>query len=247
MSRIARASLSLLVAGLLAGAVRSGEPASENSAPKPGWLKAAKSLLYYDTNGDLAGEIGLGRWEESDPARVRVKRLEGGVSPNARFAWTLETRSVWNSPKTKLLESRRLLRFFGAGGKELWSDEEPDFIPGGPPLIFSRDGEKSMVALKRAGGWFAAVRTYLGNTIFEVGPFPRLEAMQLAPGGAYGAARWDDPEQGAAHAFIDVQGLRRKDIASKDFLLGQAVIDDSGAVTAGEETIRPFAKPKTTP
>ncbi|MDD5655798.1 MAG: hypothetical protein PHF00_00890 [Elusimicrobia bacterium] len=227
----------LILAGLLLAV---GAPAAAAAAPRPGWVKAAKSLLYYDAEGRLSGEIGLGRWEETGAARVRVKRLEAGVSPNARFAWTLDKREVWNSAKTRLLEVKRLLRFYGGGGKELWNDSEPDLPPDGPPLVFSDDGETCLLALRRQNGWFASARSYLDDTLFETGPFPGLEALQLSPNGLYGAARWNDLEQGAAHAFIDVKNRKRRDIASSEFLLGRAAIDDAGEVKARGKTLRPF-------
>ena len=71
----------------------SGELAGSEGTPgpKPGWLRMSKSLLYYDSDGNLADEIGLGRWEDSYPNRVQVKVMDAGTSAEHRFAWSLRT------------------------------------------------------------------------------------------------------------------------------------------------------------
>jgi len=239
--------LVLIVICALGGAAVSGpgemQPASGAPAPKPGWLRMSKSLLYYDAEGALSGEIGLGRWEEANPTRVHVKVMDGGTSPDNRFAWTLEKRTSWNAPKTKILDSQRVLRFFASNGKELWSEENPDFVPGSAPLVFSQDGEVCLLALRRKEGWFAAVKTYLGNTLWEVGPFPRLEALQISSNGLYGLARWNEPDKSAVHSFLDINGRARQDVASDRFFLGKAAVDDLGRAYSGQELVFSFSPP----
>jgi len=214
----------------------------ETPGPKPGWLRVAKSLLYYDADGQLANEIGLGRWEDSDPARAHVKVIAGGSSPNNRFAWTLDKRTTWNTSKTKLLESTRVLRFFDSSGNELWTEEEADFLPGSDPLVSSQDGEVCLIALRRQSGWFAAVKTYLGNTLWELGPFPRLEALQISPNGRYALARWGDPDRSAVHSFLDLTGRKRQDVPSDRFVLGKAVVDDQGRAFSGKDLVFSFSE-----
>jgi hypothetical protein len=202
-----------------------------------------RSLLYYDADGNLSGEIGLGRWEEASPARVKVKVMDAGTSPDHSFAWTLDKRTTWNSPKTKLLESQRTLRFFDRDGKELWTEDEADSLPGGAPLVFSDDGKTCLLALRRPTGWYARVKAYLGNTLWEIGPFPKLEALQISPNGRYGLARWDDPDKSASHSFLDLQNLVRQDVPSDRFLLGKATVDDQGRAFSGATLVFSFSGP----
>jgi hypothetical protein len=201
----------------------------------------AKSLLYYDADGSLSDEIGLGRWEEASPARVKVKAIEGGTSSDGRFAWTLDKRTTWNSLKTKALESQRLLRFFSPDGKELWSEDGADAPPGSAPLVFSRDGKTCLLALRRASGWYALVKTYLGNTLWEAGPFPKLDSLQISPNGRYGMARWTDPDKTASHSFLDLQAKVRQDVASDRFLLGKTAVDDEGRAFSGSKLVFSFS------
>jgi len=208
--------------------------------PKPGWTRLAKSLLYYDAEGALSDEIGLGRWEEAGPAGVQVKRIAAGTSENQRFAWTLETRASWNTQKTKLLEDQRILRFFGPAGAELWTDEDADFIADSEPLVFSRNGEVCLVAARRNTGWYAVARSYIGNTLWETGPFPQLETLQISPNGRYATVRWNEPEQSATHSFLDIRGQARQDMASSEFLLGLARVDDEGRAFADKKLVFSF-------
>jgi hypothetical protein len=246
--------LALAAAFAAAGAIAAAEPdpearpagaagSEETPGPKPGWLRIAKSLLYYDDAGGLSSEIGLGRWEESGPDEVRIKVIDGGTAPNHSFAWTLDKRSTWNTQKTKLLNVKRVLRFFDSKGRELWTEEEADFLPGQQPLVFSQDGKVSLVALHRQSGWFAAVKTYLGNTQWEIGPFPRLEALQISPSGCYGLARWNDPDKSAVHSLLDLANQSRQDVPSDRFFLGKTEIDDQGQVFSGKELIFSFTGP----
>jgi hypothetical protein len=211
--------------------------------PKPGWLRMPKSLLYYDADGNLAKEIGLGRWEEASPAGVKVKFIDAGTSPDHSFAWTLDKRTTWNSLKTKALKSQQSLRFLDRDGKELWSEDEADFLPGSAPLVFSDDGKTCLLALRRPEGWYVLVKAYLGNTLWKVGPFPRLEALQISPNGRYGLARWNDPDKLAVHSFLDLQSLARQDVSSDRFLLGKTAVDDQGRAFSGAVLVFSFTGP----
>jgi hypothetical protein len=218
-------------------------PDAGGPGPRPGWQRMSKSLLYYDAEGGLADEIGLGRWEEASGTRVKVKVIDGGTSLDGSFAWTLDKRTTWNSLKTKALEEQRILRFFDPDGKELWSEEGADSVSGSAPLVFSDDGKTCLLALRRASGWYAAVKTYLGNTLWKVGPFPKLEALQISPNGRYGLARWNDPDQSAAHSFLDLEKKARQDVASDRFLLGKTAVDDQGRAFSGSRLVFSFSGP----
>ena len=211
--------------------------------PKPGWLRMPKSLLYYDADGNLANEIGLGRWEDASQTRVQVKVIDAGTSPDHKFAWTLDKRTSWNSLKTKVLESQRILRFFDPDGKELWDEDGADSLPGSAPLVFSDDGKTCLLAVRRPAGWYALVKTYLGNTLWKVGPFPKLDALQISPNGRYGLARWNEPDKSAAHSFLDLQGLTRHDVPSDRFRLGKTAVDDEGRAFSGSTLVFSFTGP----
>jgi hypothetical protein len=240
------AALACAISGAAAAAGQGSEglAGSEGTTgPKPGWLRMPRSLLYYDAEGSLTNEIGLGRWEESSQSRVKVKVIDGGTSPDHRFAWTLDKRTTWNSLKTQVLESQRSLRFFDPDGKELWNEDGADSLTGSAPLVFSEDGKTCLLALRRPAGWYALLKTYLGNTLWEVGPFPRLEALQISPNGRYGLARWDDPDKSAVHSFLDLQGRNRQDVSSDHFLLGKTAVDDQGRAFAGPALVFSFTGP----
>lgn len=215
-------------------------PQAGTAGPRPGWQRMSKSLLYFDAEGALANEIGLGRWEESSAARVKTKTIDGGTSRDGSFAWTIDLRTTWNSSKTKALEEQRILRFFDAAGGELWSEAGADTPPGSAPLVFSDDGKLCLLALRRPSGWFAAAKTYLGDTFWETGPFPRLEALQLSAGGRYGLARWNDPEKSSVHSFLDLRRKLRRDVPSDRFLLGKSRIDDRGRAFSASKLVFSF-------
>ena len=198
------------------------------------------SLLYYDSSGSVSDEIGLGRWEDSDSSDLHVRLIDATACATNRFAWTLETNTLWNATKTKLKSSKRLLRFWGPDGKEIWNDEEAAFPPAGDPLAFSQDGETCLMALRREAGWFVAAKTYVGNTTWEIGPLPQLKAIQLSSSGRYGLARWTDPDKSATHSFLDLAKRSRRDVPSEKFLLGQASIDDLGRAYAGGQLVFSF-------
>lgn len=213
---------------------------AETAPPQPGWVKKSKSLLYYDTRGTPAVEIGLGRWEDSDPAGLRVKLIDAAACSTNRFAWTLETNTLWNTAKTKFKSSQRILRFWGPDGKEIWNDEEADFIPASDPLAFSQDGRTCLLALRRKTGWFVATKTYVGNTSWEIGPLPQLKAVQLSANGRYGLARWSEPDKSATHSFLDLASRLRKDVPSEKFFLGKTSVDDLGQAYAGGQLVFSF-------
>ena len=142
-----------------------------------------------------------------------------------------------------VLVSQRHLRFLDPDGKELWSEDGADSVPGSAPLVFSGDGRTCLLALRRAAGWYTLVKSYLGNTLWEVGPFPKLEALQISPNGRYGLARWTDPDKSAAHSFLDLQSLTRKDVPSDLFRLGKAVVDDQGRAFSGSTPVFSFTGP----
>ncbi len=241
---LAAAACAFSVAAAEIGKDPKGLAGSEGTpGPKPGWLRMSKSLLYYDADGNLANEIGLGRWEEASATRIKVKVIDAGTSPDHKFAWTLDRRTTWNTPKTKMLESQRSLRFFDPDGKQLWDEDGADSVPGSTPLVFSDDGKTCLLALRRPAGWYALVKTYLGNTPWEVGPFPKLEALQISPNGRYGLARWNEPDKSAAHSFLDLRSLTRQDVPSDRFSLGKAAIDDEGRAFSGPTLVFSFTGP----
>jgi len=191
------------------------------AAEGSGWLRKGSSLLYRDAGGEIAAEIGLGRWEDSGESVV----TEGGVLAQGRFAWTL---------------SRRVLRFFGSNGHELWSEDGADAPPGGEPLVCSASGEVCLLALRRSA-WFVALKTSLGNTLWEAGPFPRLESLQISANGRYGLALWNEPDRSSAHSFLDLAARARRDVPSARFLLGKTAIDDQGRAFSGEQLAFEFS------
>lgn len=207
------------------------------------WVKQGASLLFYDANGTLAVEIPLLKGETSGGARVTLTETRAGVSPRGRFAWVLERTSVWNIARTKQFEGRAELRFMGGGGQLLWR-HDADAPDGSDPLVFSADGETLALASRDASGWTASARSYLGATLAEAGPFPRLELIALTPNGRYLTARWSVPDESATHTFIEVATRRRVDIASKDLLLGLARIDDDGNVLSGKKSVYGFSSPQ---
>jgi hypothetical protein len=215
-------------------------PGAEPSGPRRGWRLMSRSLLFFDPEGRLANEIGLGRWEETSGARVKTKVIEGGTSRSGSFAWTLDKRTTWNNLKTKVLEEQRTLRFFDPAGKELWSEEGADSLPDSPPLVFSDEEKTCLVALRRPGGWFAAAKTYLGSTLWEQGPFPKLDALQISSNGRYGLARWNDPEKSSVHSFLDLNRKVRRDVPSDRFLRGRAAIDDQGRAFSASALVFSF-------
>ena len=65
--------------------------------------------------------------------------------------------------------------------------------------------------------------------------------------GRFALARWNEPDKSATHTFLDIENKTRKDIASGDLTLGQALIDDDGRVYSGKKPIFSFSTPPETP
>jgi len=248
-ARVLAAALAL-AAGAIARADEAPAPPLplEEMAPSrstPGWSRQANSLLLYGDDGALAQELPL---HEADEAGVGTNSREtlGGISPDAQMAWTLDRRLVWNQGRTKLLESHRLLRTFGAAGAELWRDEGVDVPERGAPVLFSADGKTLLLAKRSDEGWSAEARTWLGQVIASIGPFPRLISMALTPNGRYALARWGVPDKSDTHSFIDLAAKTRRDVPSSDLLLGLARIGDDGVVRSGSKIVFSFEVPTST-
>lgn len=201
-----------------------------HAGPAKVWINQASSLLHYDSSGTLSGELPLGRWEEPSGGRVIVHETRGAASRDGRFAWTWEK-----------VAQRSMLRFFGPLGGELWSEESAAAPESGEPLVLSGDGETALLCRRTAAGLTAAVKSYVGNTLWEVGPFPVLHAMELTENGRYALLRWTEPEKTSTHTFLEVPSKKRKDIPSGELLLGQASIDGDGTVRSGRKTVFSFA------
>lgn len=217
-------------------------PADVKGRGRPaGWVRQSASLLYYDETGALANEIPLRTDEESSGAKVHVREMLGGASGNGRFGWTFERTTTWNADRTKASSSRRLLRFYGSSGKELWSTADADLPENGEPLAFSSDGEKVLVSLRDARGWTVAAKSYMGSTLVDAGPLPRLQLMTLTPNGAYAMIRWIVPDESATHTFIEIATKTRQDVPSSQLTLGLARITEDGKVYSGKRFVFDFA------
>jgi hypothetical protein len=240
-ARVLAAALTLAAAA----AARADEapappPTLEEMAPSrstPGWTRQKSSLLLYGEDGGLAQELPL---RQPDDLGTTSRETLGGVSPDARMAWTLDRRLVWSPGRTKLLESRRLFRVFGAAGAELWRDEAVDLPERGAPVLFSADGKTLLLARRADEGWFVEARSWLGSVVAAVGPFPRLISMALTPNGRYALARWGVPDQSDTHTFIDLATKARRDIPSSDLVLGLARVDDDGIARSGSKIVFAF-------
>lgn len=211
--------------------------AQSTESAKSGWFQEPSSLLYYDASGALAGEIGLGRWERPAGEGIDVREFQGGVNASRRFAWVLELSTRWDAPRIQILGSRRLLRLLGSGGKELWRNPAADRPGRGEPLVFSENGEILIDCSRDEKGWTVAIKNYLGAVLFEAGPFPILDRIDLTPNGRYALARWTDPDKNAVHTLIDARAKTRRDIPSADFYRGAARLEDDGKVFSGAKLI----------
>ncbi len=182
------------------------------------WAKQGSSLLHYDSSGTLVSEIGLGVSEETASHGLTVTELLGNAAPGGRLAWVIEKRVLWNASRTKQLKAEASLKVLGSSGRELWTEAAAAIPESGDPVPLGPEGESLALSLKKADGYWLSVRGYLGNTLFETGPFPRLVATALSPSGRYALARWTDPDKSATHTFLDVTAKRREDIPSERFL-----------------------------
>jgi hypothetical protein len=205
-----------------------------------GWVRQTASLLFFDEAGNLSNEIGLRTDEESSGTRINVHEIRGAASKNGRFAWVLDRTTTWNMSRSKILESRRLLRFYGSTGKELWSSSEADVPENGEPILFSANGETVLVSLRNDRGWTAAVKSYLGSTLIDVGPMPRLQLMTLTENGQYAMVRWLVPDQSATHTFLEIPTKTRHDLPSADLFMGLARITEDGKVYSGKRFVFDF-------
>ncbi|MBI5631714.1 MAG: hypothetical protein HY921_12620 [Elusimicrobia bacterium] len=238
--------MSLLLALFLSGTPAAHAQVDGSTATHAAvWLKQGASLLYYDDAGTLSQEIGLGVLEDSSGSRINARETRGGASSLGHFAWTVERTATWNPQRTKKLESRAVLRFYGGKGLELWSEAEADIPDGGEPLLFSQDEETLLLSRRVQDKWFASVKNYLGNELMQAGPFPSLEMLALTPNGRYALARWSVLDKSSTHTFLDVARKARKDIPSGELSLGLARITNDGQVFSGKKMIFDFnAEPK---
>jgi hypothetical protein len=203
----------------------------------PGWSRQASSLLLYGDDGALSQELPL---HAPDDSGTTSRETLGGASPDGRLAWTLERNLVWTPGRTKILESRRTFKIYGTSGAELWRDDAADMPERGEPVQFSSDGKTLLLSRRAADGWSAEVRSWLGQSLFSLGPFPRLIAMTLARGGRYGFVRWGVPDKSDTHTFFDLTTKARRDVPSSDLLLGLARIGDDGVVRSGSKIVFSF-------
>ncbi|HAZ07290.1 MAG TPA: hypothetical protein DCZ01_01940 [Elusimicrobia bacterium] len=230
-------ALALALAPASAGAADA--PPLADMAPArsaPGWATQGGSLLLYDQEGALIQEISIRGDEESGLARD----LRGGTSPDGRLAWTLESRRVWNPLKSRTEETRRLLRFFGSSGAELWKDDSVEVPERGVPVLFSADSKTVLIARRALDDWSVEARTWMGESILAIGPFPRVISMELSPNGRYGQARWSVMDKSATHTFFDLTGRKRLDVPSSNLLLGLARIGDDGVARSGSKVVASF-------
>lgn len=243
------APAALAALALIAGPARADDappPTLAEMAPAravPGWSRQANSLLLYGSDGALAQEIPL---HDADDAGTAAHETLGGVSPDARLAWTLDRRLIWTPGRTKVLESHRLFKVYGTAGTELWHDDAADAPERGAPVLFSADGRTLLLARRGDDGWRAEARSWLGATLTAAGPFPRLISMALTPNGRYALARWGVPDKSDTHTFIDLASQARRDVQSSDLLLGLARIGDDGVVRSGSKVVFAFEAPVST-
>lgn len=206
-------------------------------AADPHWTRQGASLLLYDKDGALAQELPL---RAPDESANNTRETMGGVSPDGRLAWTLDRRAAWAPGRTRLLDSKSLLRVYGEAGVELWNDETADAPERGEPVAFSADGKTLLYARRAADGRYAEAREWMGRTLYVLGPFPRLIATAITPNGRYLLARWGVPDKDDTHTFVDLKTKKRRDVESSTLVLGQARVGDDGAVLSGTKTVFAF-------
>lgn len=207
------------------------------SRSTPGWSKQGRSLVLYDAEGNLAFEIGLTK-EDSGPV---TREVAGEASPDGKAAWTLERKLTWNASRSKMLESRRVLKIHGSSGHILFSDESADWPEKGEPVVFSADSKTVLIACHFGESWSVEARDWTGTSKLRVGPYPRLVSIALAPGGRYAVARWGVPDKSDTHSFLDLWTKARKDIETSDLTLGLARIGDDGVVRSGRREVFSFS------
>ncbi len=230
-----------LAAVLLAGSALAAAPALPDMATSrstPGWSRQGRSLVLYDQEGNLTGEIGLTR-EDRGPVTSEVA---GEPSPDGRAAWTLDRKMTYNPSRAKLLESRRTLRIHGSTGQTLFTDDETDWPEKGEPVAFSNDSKVVLIAKRGGEAWNVEARDWTGGVIMKIGAFPKLVQIGLAPGGRYAMARWAVPDKSDTHTFMDLWTKTRKDIETQELTLGLARIGDDGVVRSGRRAVFSFAE-----
>lgn len=245
--RLAPALAALALLAAPAGADDSPAPAElAEMAPArsaPGWTRQANSLLLYGEDGGLSEELPL---RGPDDTGTVSRETLGGISPDARLAWTLERKLTWTPGRTKVLESHRTFKVFGTGGAELWRDSAADVPERSAPVLFSADSKTLLLARRGDDGWRVEARSWLGQTLATLGPYPRLISMALTPGGRYALARWGVPDKSDTHTFLDLGSKKSKDVQSSDLVLGLARIGDDGVVRSGSRTVFTFEAPAST-
>ena len=212
------------------------------SRSTPGWSKQGRSLVLYDAEGSLSAEIGLSR-EDSGSVTHEVW---GGASPDGAAAWTLDRKLTYNPSRSKLLESRRMLKIHGSAGQVLWSDQYVDFPEKGEPVAFSNDSKTILIACHYGESWSVEARDWAGGDKLKAGPFPRLISISIAPGGRYAVARWGVPDKSDTHSFFDLWTRARKDIETSELTLGLARMGDDGVVRSGRRDVFAFSTAKST-
>lgn len=235
----ALAALALLAAPAGAGDSPAPPELAEMAPTRaaPGWTRQANSLLLYGDDGGLLEELPLRAADESGTVS---RETLGGASPDGRLAWTLERRLTWTPGRTKVLESHRGFTVYGTAGQALWRDSAADLPERGAPVLFSADGKTLLLARRGDDGWRAEARSWLGETLASLGPFPRLIMMALTPSGRFALARWGVPDKSDTHTFLDLKTKTRKDVQSSDLVLGLARVGDDGVVRSGSKVVFSF-------
>lgn len=215
-----------------------------NVLAEGGWSKRGASLLLHDSTGELVSEIGLVSSEEGSGGKLIVRETRGGAAKSGRFAWTLERAMTWNAARTKLLESKHLLKLLGSRGEELWSRPDGDAADTLDPVVFSAEGEAMLVSARGKEGWRVSAQGHLGNTIAELYPVPELEDMRLTPDGRFALVRWTILEKGSTHTFWDLKTQKRRDVPSSEMHLGRAELFEDGKVKSNGKLIVDLAAPE---
>lgn len=205
------------------------------------WKKQGSSLVYFDKEGSIAGELPLGKWEEPAAGKLVVHEVRGGVSKDGRFAWTWDAQNTWNAAKTQRLERRNLLRYHGTAGQELWLSQSADAPRrSGEPVSLSDDGETVLVAARDSGNWRVEVRGYLGNEEWSLGSFPILESMRLTGNGRFAELRWTQPDEKSIVTVLELATKKREDVDAGKLKLGRAQLTDDGRLMSEGKAVFSF-------
>jgi hypothetical protein len=207
------------------------------AAQSPGWTKQGSSMLLYDSSSTVVMEVPLGRWEEPVEGGVSIAETQGEVSASRRFALTIKTRTLWNPTRTKKRDFRAELSLLSNTSVPLWDELDLEPPVRGAAALFDASGETLILCRHAKEGSFCALKGYLGNTLAESGPWPRVLELFVTPNGRYGYARWDVPDKSATHTFFDALKKRTKDVDSSEFPLAVARLEDDGKVYAGKKLV----------